>query len=94
MSPAPAGHRDMRPRTTLRAYLRRMAKQKRLMDGNSKKKRLGIFFQRFEKNKKQTPNNLFGSSSVKNIPTMKIHPYILFYCIFTQTGGRSALRPL
>lgn len=49
----------MRPRTTLRAYLRRMAKQKRLMDGNSKKqkqkKRLGIFFQRFEKtNKPQT----------------------------------------
>lgn len=35
MSPPPTGH--MRPRTTLRAYLRLMAKQKRLMDGNSKK---------------------------------------------------------
>lgn len=43
---SPTGHRDMRPCTTLRAYLRRMAKQKRLMDGNSKKnkKTLGNIF--------------------------------------------------
>lgn len=92
---SPTGHRDMRPCTTLRAYLRRMAKQKRLMDGNSKKNKKNAW-EYFSKDlKKQTnPKQPFWFQFSEKHPNDENTSLYSVYCIFTQTGGRSALRPL